>query len=217
MNKKLDKPHFEKFKEATVEEKNISVENLPEVVAYDKKIKEKEYQLKSEKLSFLPKIQLFGRYSLSNFDRDDYVETVEGLQSVNWRIGFVIKFTIFDGFKTGHTVMQIIKEIEKLKLEKQLIMKQKETEIKTDYMKLERNRFALKQINKKIKKLVEDLKNKEKLHKVGKESKTNIIQKQIDIVNEDLNLKLKEIENLYIAKKLKLLKEFSIEHRSGSN
>ena len=84
-------------------------------------------------------------------------------------------------------------------------------------MKLEQNHFVLKQINTKLEKLIENLRDKEKLYDVGKESKINVIQKQINIVNEKLNLELKNIENLFIAKKLKILKEFSVEHRFGSN
>ena len=216
VDKKLKNPYFENFEEVNIEE-NINIEELPEIVAYDKKIKEKEYQLKSERLNFFPKVQLFGRYSMSNFNRNDYVKTINGLQPVNWGIGFVVNLTLFNGFKTTHTVMQIKKEIEKLKLEKRLVIKQKETEIKTNYTDIKHNKLKIKQIKEKVRNIAEDLKNKERLYKVGKESKINIIQKQIDIVNESLNLKLSEIKNLYIAKKLKILKEFSLEHRFSSN
>ncbi len=217
VDKKLNDPYFEDFEQIFIERNSICIENLPEVAVYDKKIKEKKYQLRSKKLQFFPKVQIFGVYSLSNFNEDEYLRAVRGLQPVNWRIGFAVRFTIFNGFKTVHSVMQIKKEIEKLRLERLMVLRKKKYEIKTDYMKLEQNHFVLKQINTKLEKLIENLRDKEKLYDVGKESKINVIQKQINIVNEKLNLELKNIENLFIAKKLKILKEFSVEHRFGSN
>ncbi|WP_457625338.1 TolC family protein [Persephonella sp.] len=216
VDKKLKNPYFEKFKKENIE-KDIYLKNLPEISLYDKKIKSKKYQLKSEKSNYFPKIKFFGRYSMSNFNSSDYIRSVNDLRPVNWGIGFTVSFVLFDGYKTAHTVMQIKKEIEKLRLEKKLIMKQKEIEIKNDYIDMKHNKLKIKQIKEKIKNIAKNLENREKLYKIGKESKINIIQKQIDLINQKLDLKLSEIKNLYIAKKLKILKEFSLEYGTGGN
>ena len=218
VNEDIKDTYFENFKEEIDgKDIDIKVEGLPEIILYDSKIKSKKFQLKSERANYFPMIKLFGRYSMSNFDRNSYGKTVDGLRPVNWGIGFTVSFVLFDGFKTTHTIMQIKKEIEKLKLEKKLILKKKKIEIKNNYADIKYNKQKIKQIEEKIKNIAEDIKDKKRLYKVGKESKINLIQKEIELVNEKLNLKLLEIQNLYMAKKLKILEEFSIEHRSGSN
>ncbi len=218
VNEDIKDPYFENFRNE-MERKDIyvRVEELPEIILYDSKIKSKEFQLKSERANYFPMIKLFGRYSMSNFDKNSYGKTVDGLRPVNWGIGFTVSFVLFDGFKTAHMIMQIKKEIEKLKLEKELILKKKKIEIKNNYSDIKYNKQKIKQIKEKIKNIAEDIKDKKRLYDVGKESKINLIQKEIELVNEQLNLKLLEIQSLYIAKKLKILEEFSIEHRSSSN
>ncbi|WP_456401332.1 TolC family protein [Persephonella sp.] len=211
----LDNPYFESFKKIKPV-KEVSYQLLPEVMLYNSKILEKEFQLKYEKSSFYPAVQSFGRYSFSSFDRASLSRSVVGLEPVNWGVGISAQFEIFDGYRRKYTVLKLQEELKKLKLERKKILNELRQEIGLISSEIKEKEQYINDIKNKIKKVQENLYSKKKLYMAGLKTRIDVLKQEIILLREKFNLYKEKQYYLYSVHKLKILGEKIVEHRTGS-
>ncbi|WP_457623037.1 TolC family protein [Persephonella sp.] len=211
----LDNPYFESFKKIKPV-KEVSYQLLPEVMLYNSKILEKEFQLKYEKSSFYPAVQSFGRYSFSSFDRASLSRSVVGLEPVNWGVGISAQFEIFDGYRRKYTVLKLQEELKKLKLERKKILNELRQEIGLISSEIKEKEQYINDIKNKIKKVQENLYSKKKLYMAGLKTRIDVLKQEIILLREKFNLYKEKQYYLYSVYKLKILGEKIVEHRTGS-
>lgn len=195
---------FSDFDEPSGAEALPDVRRLPEIQALDIQIRQKETEYAIVRKEMLPQLMLYGSYRMYGSSDTPAVSFSE-LESNDARVALTAEWELFSGFRDSAKADRLLKEVERLRRQKEKRIAELEREAAVIYDNFSGYRHRREKTGTHLARIQASADTLARLAEQQTADRISFLQKEIELIDQELALSLKKTDQGCAALKLKYL------------